>query len=146
MLMVPPTQKKAQTIYSEKSLHFAFKTSNNQAEYEAILVGLSLAREVRVRTLTCKMDSKLTMGHLNDEIQIKDVTLLQYYHLVRNIMKSGFDEVKIQHILRGDNTRADALSKLASTKHKGRHKSLLQQTLVATSTTNICLNLDKADN
>jgi len=42
-------------ILIEKSLHFAFKTSNNQAEYEA------------VKTLTCKTDSKLIVGHLNDE-------------------------------------------------------------------------------
>jgi len=54
-------------ILAEKSLHFAFKTSNNQAEYEAILVDLSLACEVGVKTLTCKTDSKLTVGHLNDE-------------------------------------------------------------------------------
>jgi len=47
-------------ILIEKSLHFAFKTSNNQAEYEAILTGLSLAREVGVKRLTCKTDSKLT--------------------------------------------------------------------------------------
>jgi len=33
-------------ILIEKSLHFAFKTSNNQAEYEAILVALSLIYEV----------------------------------------------------------------------------------------------------
>jgi len=33
-------------ILIEKFLHFAFKTSNNQAEYEAILAGLSLAHEV----------------------------------------------------------------------------------------------------
>jgi len=57
-------------ILIEKSLHFAFKTSNNQAEYEAILVALSLIYEVGVKTLTCKIDSKLTMGHLNDEFQI----------------------------------------------------------------------------
>jgi len=69
-------------ILIEKSLHFAFKTSNNQAEYEAILAGLSLAREVGVKMLTCKTDSKLTVGHLNDEFQIKDPILLQYYHLV----------------------------------------------------------------
>jgi len=31
-------------ILIEKSLHFAFKTSNNQAKYEAILAGLSLTR------------------------------------------------------------------------------------------------------
>jgi len=54
-------------ILIEKSLHFAFKTSNNQAEYEAILAGLSLACEVGVKTLTCKTDSKFTVGHLNDE-------------------------------------------------------------------------------
>ena len=65
-------------ILIEKSLHFAFKTSNNQAEYEAILAGLSLAREVGVKKLTCKTDSKLTVGHLNDEFQIKDPILQQY--------------------------------------------------------------------
>ena len=69
-------------ILIEKSLHFTFKMSNNQAEYEAILAGLSLAREVGVKSLTCKTDSQLTAGHLNDEFQIKDPTLLQYYNLV----------------------------------------------------------------
>ena len=69
-------------ILIKKSLHFAFRTSNNQAEYEAIFAGLSLAREVSVKMLTCKTDSKLAMGHLNDEFQIKVPTLLQYYHLV----------------------------------------------------------------
>ena len=54
-------------ILIEKSLHFAFKTSNNQAEYEAIFADLSLAREVGVKMITCKTDSKLTVGHLNDE-------------------------------------------------------------------------------
>jgi len=61
-------------ILIEKSLHFTFKTCNNQAEYEAILAGLSLTREVGVKSLTCKTDSKLTVGHLNDEFQIKDST------------------------------------------------------------------------
>jgi len=112
-------------ILIEKSLHFAFKTSNNQAEYEAILVGLSLAREIGVKTLIWKTDSKLTIGHLNDEFQIKDATLLQYYHLVCNVIQSEFDRVYSQHIPRGENVRANVLSKLASTKLKGRHKSLL---------------------
>jgi len=49
-------------ILIEKSLHLAFKTSNNQVEYEAILAGLSLARDVGVKTLTCKIDSKLTVA------------------------------------------------------------------------------------
>jgi len=112
-------------ILIEKSLHFAFKTSNNQAEYEAILAGLSLAREVGVKKLTCKTDSKLTVGHLNDEFQIKDPILQQYYHLVRAIIQSSFEQVRVEHIPRTDNVRADILSKLASTKLKNRNRSLL---------------------
>jgi len=135
-------------ILIEKSLHFAFKTSNNQAEYEAILVGLSLACEVGVKSLTCKTDSKLTVGHLNDEFQNKDPTLLQYYHLVRVVIQSAFDQVRIEHIPRTDNIRADILSKLASTKLKIRHRSLLQHTLSTPSITNTCHNLTytQADN
>jgi len=74
------------------------KTSNNPAEYEAILAGLSLAREVGVKRLTCKTDSKLTVGNLNDKFQIKDPILLQYYHLVRAIIQSAFEQVRIEHI------------------------------------------------
>ena len=49
---------------------------------------------------------------------------------------------------RSENVKADILSKLASTKLKSWHISLLQQTLFAPSITNIYLNLDQnhADN
>jgi len=125
-------------ILIEKSLHFSFKTSNNQAEYEAILAGLSLAREVGVKKLTCKTDSKLTVGHLNDEFQIKDPILLQYYHLVRAVIQSAFEQVRVEHIPRTDNVRADILSILTSTKLKNRNRSLLQQTLSTPSITHTC--------
>ena len=135
-------------ILIEKSLRFAFKTSNNQAEYEAILVSLSLAREVGVTTLKCKTDSKLIVGHLNDEFQIKVLNLLQYYHLVRIVIQSAFERFRIEHIPRTDNIRVDILSKLANTKLKGRHRSLLQQTLSTPSITHTCQNLthDPTDN
>jgi len=128
-------------ILIEKSLHFAFKTSNNQVEYEAILASLSLVREVGVKTLTYKTDSKLIVGYLNDEFQIKNPILLQYYHLVRVVIQSAFEQVRIEHIPKTDNIRADILSKLASTKLKIRHRSLLQQTLSTPSIINTCQNL-----
>jgi len=131
-------------ILIEKSLHFVFKTSNNQAEYEVILADLSLAREVGVKTLTCKTDSKLTVGHLNDEFQIKDPILLQYYHLVRAVIQSTFERVRIEHIPRTNNIRVDILSKLANTKLKSCHRSLLQQTLSTPSITHTCQNLTHA--
>ena len=41
----------------EQYLRFMFKASNNQAEYEALLAGLRLAKEPGVRRLTIKGDS-----------------------------------------------------------------------------------------
>jgi len=137
-----PTQlEDLNQILIEKSMCFTFKTSNKQAEYETILVGLLPTRKVEVRRLACKIDSKLTMGHLNDEYQIKNPMLLQYYHLVRDVMNSSFDEITIQHIPRGDNMRVKTLSKLASTRKKEKYKSLLHQTLMAPSIANTYLNL-----
>ena len=114
-------------ILVEQSLCFNFKTSNNQAEYEAIIAGLNLVRDVGARKLICKTDSKLTVGHLNDDYQVKDAMLLQYYHTVTALIE-------------------DILSKLTSTKKKGRYKSLLQHTLSMPSIeqTNQCLNITTA--
>jgi len=58
-------------VLIEQSLRFTFKTSNNQAEYEAIIAGLNLGRDDGACKLLCKTDSKLTIGHLNGEYQIK---------------------------------------------------------------------------
>ena len=81
------------------------------------------------------------MGHLNDEFHIKDPILLQYYHLVRAVIQSAFEQVRIEHIPRTNNIRVDILSKLASTKLKSHHRSLLQQTLSTPSITNTFHNL-----
>ena len=41
----------------EQALHFAFKASNNQAEYEALIAGMVLAKEMGARNLLAKSDS-----------------------------------------------------------------------------------------
>jgi len=46
-------------IVIEQAMKFEFKTSNNQAEYEAIIVGLHLEIELEITTLICKSDSRL---------------------------------------------------------------------------------------
>jgi len=101
-------------VLIEQSLHFKFKTSNNQAVYEAIIVGLNLAKIVGAKKLLCKTDSRLTVGHLMGEYQVKDLMLAQYFHVVTS-MVAQFKDFKIEHVPRADNARADLLSKLAST-------------------------------
>jgi len=82
------------------------------------------------------------MGHLNGEYQVKDTMLSQYYHTVTTLIEH-FETFKIKHVPRSNNTRADILSKLANTKKKVRHKSLLQYTLSIPSIeqNNQCLNV-----
>jgi len=48
----------------EKALRFAFKASNNQAEYEALIVGMLLAKELGARSLLVKSDSLLVTGQV----------------------------------------------------------------------------------
>ena len=55
----------------EQSLRFMFKTSNNQAEYEALLVSLKLAKELEVRMLVIRGDSQLVIGQVKGEFQAK---------------------------------------------------------------------------
>ena len=41
----------------EQTLKFVFKASNNQAEYEALIAGMLLAKEMGTRSLLAKSDS-----------------------------------------------------------------------------------------
>ena len=44
-------------IMIKQSLRFSFKASNNQAEYEALIAGLHLAKDMGVADLTVQSDS-----------------------------------------------------------------------------------------
>ncbi|GKD92213.1 reverse transcriptase domain-containing protein [Tanacetum coccineum] len=48
------------------ALHFKFKASNNEAEYEALLAGLRIAEKIGVKHIKAFVDSKLVENHIND--------------------------------------------------------------------------------
>ena len=49
-------------VLIEQSLRFAFKASNNQAEYEALIAGILLAKEMGAKVLLAKSDLLLVTG------------------------------------------------------------------------------------
>jgi len=112
----------------EQSIRFEFKTSNNQAEYEALIAGLRLARDIGVRNLRCKTDSQLVTSQMNGEYQTRESLLQKYYGIARNLILQ-FDEVHIIHVPRTENDKADLLFKLASSKRVGQFRMLIQETL-----------------
>jgi len=113
----------SRSLRIEQSLHFDFKASNNQVEYEALIARLLLAKDMGVQKVECKTGSQLIVGHISGEYQVKDPLLLKYYHRVVDIM-AGFESVTIHDIKREDNSQADILSKLASSKQKGLQQNL----------------------
>ncbi|XP_052724060.1 uncharacterized protein LOC128193908 [Vigna angularis] len=112
----------------EQAITFKFPASNNQAEYEALIVGLSLAKEFTVTRLECRMDSKLVVGHMNGTYQVKDNQLLRYFHKAHTLLQD-FVEVIIIHVPREQNTRADLLSKLTHSKERAQLSSIIKMTL-----------------
>lgn len=108
------------------SLRIKFKTSNNQTEYEALITSLILDRDVGATTVVCKSDSRLIVGHIKGDYQVKDPLLLQYYHKVKDVMPK-FDKSKIEHIPREQNLRANSLSELESCKRQIQQNSVIQQ-------------------
>nr|XP_025607768.1 uncharacterized protein LOC112701193 [Arachis hypogaea] len=117
-------ESSAEVVY-EQSIKFEFPISNNQAEYEAFLGGLTLAREVGTTRLEVCSDSQVVTSQVNGSYQARDSLLQKYLEKVREL-SNQFEEVTIQHVPGERSTRAGLLSKLASTKRGVGNRSLIQ--------------------
>ncbi|KAL5560858.1 hypothetical protein UlMin_030605 [Ulmus minor] len=95
------------------AVRFKFKATNNQAEYEALLSGLRLAKEVSARHLTIYSDSQLVISQVNSEFQAKGEKMASYLEKAKEAMNQ-FDTVTIIQVPRAENTNADALARLAT--------------------------------
>lgn len=92
-----------------------FKASNNVAEYEALLVGLRLARELQVKQLVVSSDSQLVVNQVNGCFVARDKYMAAYLKLVMDFLPSleKFKPVQVPHL---ENSHANTLSKLASSR------------------------------
>ncbi|XP_078167202.1 uncharacterized protein LOC144561968 [Carex rostrata] len=81
------------------ALHFQFPVTNNTAEYEALIAGLRLAKEVGAREVCLHSDSELAVRQLNEECRTIDDKLRRYREHFQTL-KRHFDEVQIQHVPR----------------------------------------------
>ncbi|XP_035843886.1 uncharacterized protein Mb2253c-like [Helianthus annuus] len=91
-----------------------FKSTNNEAEYEALLAGLRLAVKLGVQHLEAHVDSLLVAGQVRGDYTIKGDIMILYLEQALQL-KSKFTSFNILHINRTENKPADAFLKLAST-------------------------------
>ncbi|KAL5537944.1 hypothetical protein UlMin_045731 [Ulmus minor] len=95
------------------AVRFKFKATNKQAEYEALLSGLRLAKEVSAWHLTIYSDSQLVVSQVNSDFQAKGEKMASYLEKAKEVMNQ-FDTVTIIQVPRAENTTADALARLAT--------------------------------
>ena len=62
-------------IIIKKSLRLGFSTTNNEAEYEALLVGMAMVQKMGGRTLEVFSDSRLFVGQVKGELEARDVRM-----------------------------------------------------------------------
>ena len=59
-------------ITIEKSLRLGFSTTNNEAEYEALLVGMAMVWKMGGKVVEIFSDSRLVIGQVQGELKARD--------------------------------------------------------------------------
>jgi len=85
------------------------RTTNNVAEYTAVLEGLKLAGRLHAREVEVRLDSELVARQLNGVYRIKNGNLQAIARSVTD-EAARFEVCKYVHIRRSENTRADMLA------------------------------------
>ena len=100
-------------IDTEYALRFGFRASNNEAEYEAVIARLNLAHFMEANQLEVSNDSQLVVKQIKDSYEARGKKMILYLKKVQELLKK-FVRVQVKHVPRSENSRADALAKLAT--------------------------------
>nr|GEV63683.1 reverse transcriptase domain-containing protein [Tanacetum cinerariifolium] len=102
--------------------------TNNEAEYEAIIAGLRIASQMGIQNLQENVDSKLVANQVNGIYIAKESSMIRYLEKVKNLANT-FKGFSIKQIPRGENKKANVLSKIASTSFAHLSKRVLVEEL-----------------
>ena len=100
-------------ITIEKSLRLGFSATNNEAEYEALLMGMAMVQRMGGKDVEMFLDSRLVIGQVKGELEARDERMQGYLVQVRHL-QAGFESFSLLHIPRNGNTHADSLATLAT--------------------------------
>jgi ribonuclease HI len=84
------------------------ETTNNVAEYRALIAGLEAAREFPARAVEVRGDSKLVIEQVRGAWKVRQAHLRPLVEDVRRLL-ADYDTVALVHVPREQNTDADLL-------------------------------------
>ncbi|XP_058192208.1 uncharacterized protein LOC131309616 [Rhododendron vialii] len=103
----------------EDTFEFSFQLdesrvlTNNQAEYEALIIGLEIAKDLNIRYLKVSGDLQLIIRQVTRHYKCNHPLLSLQLAKVQRLAQN-FDEIRFQHILRLQNSEANQLVQAAS--------------------------------
>ena len=62
-------------IIFEKSLRLGFSATNNEAGYEALLVGMAIVQKMEGRSVEMFSDSRLVVGQVKGDLKTRDARM-----------------------------------------------------------------------
>ncbi|KAL0315021.1 UNVERIFIED_CONTAM: hypothetical protein Scaly_2897800 [Sesamum calycinum] len=93
----------------EFAVKFGFKASNNEPEYEALLMGMKMANEAGARHLVAYSDSQLVIKQVEGTYEGKEESMIQYLQQIVEL-KMSFESFQLTEIPKKENIKADCLS------------------------------------
>ncbi|GJT05337.1 reverse transcriptase domain-containing protein [Tanacetum coccineum] len=115
------------------ALRLTFTSTNNEAEYEAHLAGLRIAKKMRIQALEAKVDSNLVASQIKGEYVAISDSMIKYLAKAKEYI-ADFKSFSIRNIPQNQNQKADVLSKLASVAFNHLTKEILVEVLNRRST------------
>ncbi|GJT80984.1 reverse transcriptase domain-containing protein [Tanacetum coccineum] len=110
------------------ALRFKFETTNNKAEYEALLGGLRIATDMKIKNLSIFVDSQLVANQVKGLFEARQHMIKQYLEKTNEFLRS-FNSYTMEYVRRDQNKKVDALSKLASMTFSRLAKEVLVEVL-----------------
>ena len=96
------------------SFKLEFEATNNVAEYESLLLGLQIARNMNIQNLNVFGDLDLVVRQVRSQCQAKHPQLRVYKNEVWDLVENFFSDFNIQFMPREKNRMVDSLAVAAS--------------------------------
>ena len=109
-------------------MRLGFSATNNEAEYETLLIGMMMVQKMGGKKVKIYLDSKLVVGQVRGELEARDPRMQEYLSQVRS-MQTKFEVFDVSHVPRGRNTYADSLATLATSSTQDLPRVILVEDL-----------------
>ena len=110
MVLISPEEDKVECM-----IRLEFHTTNNEAEYEALIEGLDLAKAIGAENMVIHCDSQVITSQVNGSYECKSERMKKFLDEVKGQISCL--QIKFVQILKKENECADRLAKAASAEH-----------------------------